>query len=126
MEIISKSITNKDNYPLITANGFILATGLANPASLVNRITSSTFLYASGASSESTFGVFVCTLIPASSRDFLNLSESICSLAAVLDNLLPAPWQEEEKASFPPFFGPANIQDAVPISPGTRYWLTNT
>jgi hypothetical protein len=91
MEIVLKFIISKNDYPLMTAKGFILATGLANLASHVNRITSSTFLYASGASSESTFGVFVWTFMPAASSRSLSFSESICSLAAVLDNLLPAP-----------------------------------
>jgi len=104
----------------MTQNGFNLATGLASPASLVNRITSSTSLYASGASSERTFGVLAYTEIPLAANSFLSASPSIDFLACVLDINLPAPWHEDENASFEPDLGPARTYEAVPMSPGTN------
>ena len=108
------------SHPLITTLGTILATGRASPALLVKSITSSTFLYASGASSDNTFGVDACILMPDCSNFDCNFLPSMVCLALVLDNALPAPCQDEPKAWFWPFIGPAIIHEPVPISPGTR------
>ena len=111
---------------MITASGRNLATGLASPACSVSRTTSSTSLYASGASSERTFGVLALTWTPCCSSLSIKALASTLFLAAVLESCLPAPWQDEEKASLPPFEGPARTHEAVPISPGTRTgWPTD-
>ena len=70
--------------PLMTASGFKRTTGRARSARSVRAMTSSTSLYASGASSARTFGVDAWIRMPFASNSSLSALPSMVFFAFVL------------------------------------------